>query len=374
MKSSVHPKYKTKYHVENWPAYDRALVQRGDITVWVAPDAIATWEAVGVGKRGGQRQYSDLAIETALTLRLIFHLPLRQTEGFLTSIFGMLGLALSAPDHTTLSRRGQHLDLTLRRLLAGASMHLLVDSTGLSIVGEGEWAAAKHGGRGRRGWKKLHLGVDRSGVIVARALTEASVDDATTGITLIEAVDGALGRVTADAASDTVGFSEAAGARRATVVVPPTSTANVSRHGPRSSARDRTILAVKETGRRRWKQMSGYHGQARVENAFFRYTRGATVVIPPTRTATVSGRRPRSPARDRTIRQVQQAGRRQWKKDSGYHQQARMENAFFRYKLIIGESLRARSRAGQETEAILACNILNQMTQLGRPASYAIGR
>ena len=102
--------------------------------------------------------------------------------------------------------------------------------------------------------------------------------------------------------------------------------------------------------------------------------RGATVVIPPTRTATVSGRRPRSPARDRTIRQVQQAGRRQWKKDSGYHQQARMENAFFRYKLIIGESLRARSRAGQETEAILACNILNQMTQLGRPASYAIGR
>ena len=106
MKSRVHPQYKTQYHVGNWPAYDRALVQRGDITVWLAPDAIATWEAVGVGKRGGQRQYSDLTIETALTLRLIFHLPLRQTEGFLTSIFGLLGLELSAPDHTTLSRRG----------------------------------------------------------------------------------------------------------------------------------------------------------------------------------------------------------------------------------------------------------------------------
>ena len=154
--------------------------------MWLAPDAIAAWEAVGVGKRGGQRQYSDLAIETALTLRLIFHLPLRQTEGFLTSIFGMLGLALSAPDHTTLSRRGQHLDLPLRRAPTGAGRHLIVDSTGLSIVGEGDWAAAKHGGRGRRGWKKLHFGVDRSGVIVARALTEASVDDATTGITLIE--------------------------------------------------------------------------------------------------------------------------------------------------------------------------------------------
>ena len=197
MTSSVHPKYKTKYHVGNWPAYDRALVQRGDITVWLAPDAIATWEAVGVGKRGGQLQYSDLAIETALPLRLIFHLPLRQTEGFLTSIFGMLGLELSTPDHTTLSRRGQHLDLPLRRAPTGAGLHFIVDSTGLSIVGEGEWAAAKHGGRGRRGWKTRHPGVDRSGVIVARALTEASVDDATTGITLIEAVDGALGRVTA---------------------------------------------------------------------------------------------------------------------------------------------------------------------------------
>ena len=96
----------------------------------------------------------------------------------------------------------------------------------------GEWAAAKHGGRGRRGWKKRHFGVDRSGVIVARALTEASVDDATTGITLIEAVDGALGQVTADAAYDTIGFYEAAGARGATVVVPPTRTAHVSRHGP----------------------------------------------------------------------------------------------------------------------------------------------
>ena len=113
MKSSVPPQYKTKYHVGNGPAYDRALVQRGDITVWVAPDAIATWEAVGVGNRGGQRQSSDLAIETALTLRLIVHLPLRQTAGFLTSIFGMLGLELSTPDHTTLSRRGQHLDLPL---------------------------------------------------------------------------------------------------------------------------------------------------------------------------------------------------------------------------------------------------------------------
>ena len=132
----------------------------------------------------------------------------------------------------------------------GHGLHLIVDSTGLSIVGEGEWAAAKYGGRGRRGWRKLHLGVDRSGVIIAQALTEGHVDDATTGIRLIKAVAGDLGSVTADAAYDTVGFYAAGGARGAAVVVPPTSTANVSRYGPRSSARDRTIVAVKEMGRR----------------------------------------------------------------------------------------------------------------------------
>ena len=265
----MHPKYKTKYRVGNWPAYDRALVQRGDVTLWLAPEAITRWEAAGVGKRGGQLQYSDVAIETALTL----HLPLRQTEGFLRSIFGMLGLDLSAPDHTTLSRRAQRLNLTLRRVLTGTGIHLIVDSTGLSMVGDGEWAAVKHGSRGTRGWKKLHLGVDGTGVIVAHALTGGHVDDATTALDLINTVEGDVSCLTADAAYDTRGIYEAAGAR------------------------------------------------------------GATVVIPPTRTATLSGRRPRSPARDRTIRQVQQVGRRQWKKDSGYHQQARVENAFFRHKL-----------------------------------------
>ena len=195
----------------------------------ISPDAIATWAAAGVGRRSGQLQYSDLAIETALTLSLIFHVPLRQTEGFLTSIFGMLGVDLTAPDHTTLSRRGQHLALALRRARPGTSLHLIVDSTGLSIVGEGEWAAAKHGGRGRRGWRKLHLGVDGSRVIVACALTEPTADDAITGISLVDEVDGHLTRVTADPAYDTRAFYGAAGARGARVVVPPTKTASLSR-------------------------------------------------------------------------------------------------------------------------------------------------
>ena len=103
MKSKVHPTYKTKYRVANWPAYNQPLVRRGDVTVWLSSEAIAAWTPRRSGRRGGQRRYSDLAIETALTLRLVDHLPLRQAEGFLYALFGMMRLDLSAPDYTTLS-------------------------------------------------------------------------------------------------------------------------------------------------------------------------------------------------------------------------------------------------------------------------------
>ena len=268
------------------------------------------------GRRHARRaaEVLRLAIETALTLRLVFHLPLRQTEGFLRSLFGLMGLDLPSPDHTTLSRRGQRLDLTLRRILMRDGTHLGIESTGVSIAGKGEWAAAKHGRRGKRGWKRLHVEVDQSGVIVAHVLTEATVDDATTAITLIGAVHGDVANVTADTAYDTIAFYDAASARGATVVVPAAKTATVSRRRPRSSARGRTIKKVKTIGLRRWKTVS-------------------------------------------------------W-----YHQQARVENAFFRYELIIGNRLRARTPGGQKAEALLACNVLNAMTDMARPDSYAIGR
>ena len=150
----------------------------------------------------------------------------------------MMRLDLSAPDYTTLSRRSQHLRRRLRPVPPGEGLHLVLDSTGLSIVGEGEWAAAKHGGRGRRGWRKLHLGVDQSGVILVHTLTEATGDDATTALDLLNAVDGPLVSVTADGAYDTVAVYETATARGATVVIPPARTATVSGHGPRSPARD----------------------------------------------------------------------------------------------------------------------------------------
>ena len=250
MKSRVHLKYKTKYCVRNWASYERALIGRGNITIWWSRVASAAWKPEGTRTRGAPPTYSDLAIETALTLRLLFHLPLRQAEGFLTSRFHLMGLDLRSPDHTTLSRRGQHLNLTLRRVPRRAALHLVIDSTGLSMVGEGEWAAAKHGRRGRRGGEKLHLGVDHAGVIVAQALTDAAVDDASTGIDLIETIASSARTVTADAAYDTLAFYETANTRGTTVVVPPAKTAKLSRRNPRSSARDGTISRISKFGRR----------------------------------------------------------------------------------------------------------------------------
>ena len=287
---------------------------RGSITVWLTPEAAAVWKPRPTGKPGGQPRYSDLAIETALTLRLVFHLPLRQTEGFLCSIFKMMGIDLDVPDHTTLSRRSQSLKVALNRVAANAPIHPIIDSTGLSIVGEGEWAAAKHGGKGRRGWKKLHLGVDGSGAIVSHVLTDGSADNAKTRLEVIDVVAGEIQTITGDAAYD--------------------------------------AMAVYDAGA----------------------CRGAKVIVPPVRTAAVPKRGRRSPFRDRTIRRVNKVGRRQWKKESGYHRQATVENAFFRYKSILGDRLRARHPESQRTEATLACNALNRMLDLGRPASVPVGR
>ena len=255
MNSRVHPKYKRRkrsfrvYRVGNWAEYDRALVQRGDVTLWISTDAI----------------------ETALILRLVFKLPLRQAEGFLRSLLSLMDVDLEAPDHTTVSRRSQHLNVGLHFVPIEDPIHLIVDSTGLSIVGEGEWAAAKHGGHGKRGWKKLHLGVDRSGVIVVGALTDGNADDAKTAQRLIDQVHGDIASFTADAAHDTNAIYDTAAVRGAEVVIPPAKSSTRSRRRrSRSSARDRTIMSVKEVGRRRWKKESGYHRQARVENTFFR--------------------------------------------------------------------------------------------------------
>src|SRR3954447_21289220 len=154
---------KQKRKVTNWREYDAALRQRGSLTVWVTDEAVQAWRAEPRTTRGGQPDYSPLAILTALTLRAVFRLPFRQTEGLIGSVIRLLGLDLAVPDHTTLCRRAETLEVPRPPSSAGAGgdaepMHLLVDSTGLKLCGAGEWLVEKHGTRTRRSWRKLHLG------------------------------------------------------------------------------------------------------------------------------------------------------------------------------------------------------------------------
>ena len=222
MKSKVHPRYKTKYRVANWAAYNRALVRRGDVTVWVSseadrcldarPERPAGRAAALLGSR--HRDRPDPAAPLPSPAAPGRRVPAR--------LFGMMRLDLSAPRlYDALPAQPASKALSAAGPARRRAPAIVLDSTGLSIVGAGEWAAAKHGGRGRRGWRKLHLGVDQCGVIRVHTLTEAAGDDATTALDLLTAVEGPLVRVTADAASDTVAVYETAGARGATVLIPP---------------------------------------------------------------------------------------------------------------------------------------------------------
>ncbi len=172
--------------VGNWRDYDASLRQRGSLTVWFTAEVIEGWRVEPRTTSNAQAWYSPLAILTALTLRAVFRLALRQTEGLNGSIVQLLGLTLAVPDHSTLSRRAATLEVPRPRPSSAedggpnaASMHLLVGSTGLKLCGVGEWLSEKHGTHAQRSWRKLHIGVDaETGQIVAAALTAKDVDDA----------------------------------------------------------------------------------------------------------------------------------------------------------------------------------------------------
>jgi len=315
--SRVNPKYKKKYRVENWPEYERGLRARGDVTVWFSEEAIRAWTPPPNRRRGGQRRYSNQAILTALTLRTVFHLPLRQTEGFVSSLLRLMGLDLDAPDHTTLCRRAKEVQLPDLRRQHDEPIHLIVDSTGLKIYGAGEWCSRKHRKASERsGWRKLHIGVDGDGYVVAEVLTENTVDDADMVPTLLGQVDAPLRRFTGDGGYDKRGVYEAiakASDGEVEVVIPPR----------RAGAASRNATGVMEQ-------------------------------------------------RNRHLKRIQEVRRRAWQKETGYRQQCRVEGTFLRYKRFLGGRLRARGVASQEREAALGCLVLNKMFELGKARSYAV--
>src|SRR5680860_175407 len=272
-KRSQYKHAKTQYRVRNWPEYEASLRRRGDVTIWLSDQALDAWRAPASGKPGGQRTYANIAIEAALTIRMVFHLPLRQTEGFLRSLAELLEVDLPIPDHTTLSRRLKTLgDIQLSRLRTDRPIHLLIDSTGLRVhVGHMQKPPRN------RAWRKLHLAVDAdTGEIVASDLTARRTHDCTQVPAFLEQFADPIASVSADGAYDTKAVYEAAneqsegGAVR--VLIPPGRNARLS---PKPSTaleeRNRNILSIRELGRREWHTSSGYSRRSMVENTMYRY-------------------------------------------------------------------------------------------------------
>jgi hypothetical protein len=195
---------KAKYRISNWREYNEALVNRGSLTFWFDEEAIEAWhETHPSGRRGAPRLYSDIAIECALTLGAVFRLPLRASEGLVSSVIELTRLALPTPDYTTLCRRRGALQVLLPRQLPNGAVHVVVDATGLKVFGEGEWKVRQHGYGKRRTWRKLHLAVDEaSHEILAAVLTTRDVGDNEVFADLLEQIDEPIEQVSADGSYD----------------------------------------------------------------------------------------------------------------------------------------------------------------------------
>jgi IS5 family transposase len=310
-KRSQYKYAKKPYRIGNWPEYEAGLRRRGDLTLWFSEEAIQGWRDSGRRKPGGQKLYTNLAIETALTVRAVYHLRLRQAEGFLRSVAVGLGLDLPIPDHTTLSRRRKALGkVALGPMHGTGPLHILIDSTGLRVHVGHRCTPPKN-----RAWRKLHLAVDRdSGEILAAELSSRKAHDSTRVPKLLKPLDRRMASACADGAYDT----------------------------------DAVYEALRKQG-----------GGGRVR-----------ILVPPPRNARVRPHAP--PERNRNVRALARLGRRAWYRVSGASARARVENVFYRYKAALGREMRARTLAGQRVEARIGAKILNRMAQLGMPESHLV--
>jgi hypothetical protein len=258
---------KPRYRVANWAEYDASLRRRGSLTVWFTDEAIQAWRAEPRATPGGQSHYSVLAITTALTLRAVFNLALRQTEGLISSIIGLLGLDLAVPDHSTLSRRAKTLEVPPLRRAGTGPLHLLVDSTGLKLGGAGEWLIEKHGTSRRRSWRKLHIGIDSaSGEILAVEVSGREIDDAAVADALLGQIADPIASFTADGAYDQDRVTQAIGVRHpdAAIIVPPRAVGVASASAETApTQRDRHLRMIAERGRMAWQKASGYNLRAK---------------------------------------------------------------------------------------------------------------
>lgn len=305
------PESKAQFRVRNWPEYDRALVQRGSLTVWFDEAFVREhWTPAGTGKRGAPFVYSDLAIQLLLVLKAVFQLPYRTLEGLAQSLMQLMGLALPIPDHTQMSRRAKTLQVSIPRRAHPEPLHVVVDSTGLKVFGEGEWKVRQHGVGKRRTWRKIHLAVDaQSKDVIGVEVTTVEWADSEVFSGLIEQIEGPIAQIDGDGAYDT--------------------------------------REVYQTG----------------------LDRGATVVVPPRANAVPwEADHPRT----RALAEIADYGMAEWKKASGYHRRSLAENAMYRLKQLFGDDLASQRIETQVTEVHARIAAMNIMTALGMPVSVRV--
>lgn len=312
-------KKKTKYRVRNWSDYNRSLTNRGSLTFWISEELIDNWLTVEQsGRRGRSERYSAAAINAMASVKFVFHQAGRQTCGLLESIFRLLKVDLAVPDHSTLSRRMAGIEVGLPiKASSGRARHLVIDSTGLKVYGEGEWKVRTHGASKRRTWRKLHLCLDaETGEVIVAGASDNSVSDCAMFPEILAAVEEKIEQVSADGSYDRRKVYNALNERGITrAAVPPRRGARIWQHG--NSSKERLI-------------------------------------------------------RDENLRLVRKKGKPKWKREANYHQRSLAETGVFRFKTIFSDRLQSRKQANQFQEMIIKCAALNRMTHLGMPDSYQV--
>lgn len=312
--------HSTSYRLRNWKDYNASLIARGSLTLWFEEDIEDWWiEKQKTGKPGASRTFSKKAMEVCLSLRLLLKLPLRQTQGFLNSLFRLSQQALPVPNYTTLSRRQKGALVRLPVCPSQRPRHIVLDSTGLKVFGEGEWKVKKHGSGKRRVWRKLHLSVDEaSGEVLAVLMSEGDAADGPHLPELVQQsqrVGGAIGQASGDGAYDSWDNDAFLTKQGIVSTIPPRAGSKIRQHGNSK--------------------------QAPLQ-------------------------------RDANLRQIRRLGRRGWARASGYSRRSLAETQMMRQKRILGGCLLSRGTENQWVECQLRCAVLNRLTQLGMPDSYAL--
>lgn len=284
------------------------------MTLWLSDEITDNWYYQGKRKPGGILFYRDSSVLFSLTLRALYGLGYRQTQGFISGLFALGNLALTVPSYSQLQRRSKDLVVDVRiKKNSGQKLDIVLDSTGLKVYGEGEWKVRKHGVSKRRTWRKLHIGSKGNDLeIVSVVISGNELDDAQAGIEIIKQLEEPIKSCAADGAYDKKKF--------------------------------RGCLPIE-----------------------------TIQLIPPQRNAVVSkGKDKGLKQRDEAIKRIAQVGRDQWKKETGYHKRSLSEVNMYRYKTIFGPNLKAREPAYEQTEVKVKCRILNQFVAMGMPKSYKV--